>query len=122
MGPVSRETVQCGRPAVDDTWPLREEGPRGYRCILNSSSSRARAMANPTCRNCDRRADAGPYCSSCAAGIMANALNPFYGWPAEETSITTRETSSAAGIAVRQALLATAPLRVLTSSVSRGTA
>ena len=30
-------------------------------------------MANPTCRNCDRSADAGAYCSSCAAGIMAKA-------------------------------------------------
>ena len=33
-------------------------------------------MANPTCRTCDRSADAGAYCSSCAAGIMATALNP----------------------------------------------
>ena len=36
-------------------------------------------MANPTCRNCDRSADAGAYCSSCAAGIMAKALNPSFG-------------------------------------------
>ena len=35
-------------------------------------------MANPTCRNCDRSADAGAYCSSCAAGIMASALNPRF--------------------------------------------
>ena len=35
-------------------------------------------MANPTCRNCDRSADAGAYCSSCAAGIMASALNPHF--------------------------------------------
>ena len=33
-------------------------------------------MANPTCRNCDRSADAGAYCSSCAAGILSSALNP----------------------------------------------
>ena len=33
-------------------------------------------MANSTCRNCDRSADAGAYCSWCAAGIMAKALNP----------------------------------------------
>ena len=33
-------------------------------------------MANPTCRYCDRSADAGTYCSSCASGIMASALNP----------------------------------------------
>ena len=36
-------------------------------------------MANPTCRNCDRSADTGAYCSSCAAGIMARALNPLHG-------------------------------------------
>ena len=35
-------------------------------------------MANPTCRNCDRGADAGAYCGSCAAGIMASALNPHF--------------------------------------------
>ena len=35
-------------------------------------------MANPTCRNCDRSADTGAYCSSCAAGIMASALNPHF--------------------------------------------
>ena len=35
-------------------------------------------MANPTCRNCDRSADAGAYCSSCAASIMANALSSHF--------------------------------------------
>ena len=35
-------------------------------------------MANPTCRNCDRSADAGAYCSACAAGIMSSALNPHF--------------------------------------------
>ena len=35
-------------------------------------------MANPTCRTCERSADAGAYCSSCVAGIMANALNPHF--------------------------------------------
>ena len=35
-------------------------------------------MANPTCRNCDRAADAGAYCSACAVGIMASALNPHF--------------------------------------------
>ena len=35
-------------------------------------------MANPTCRNCDRSADAGAYCSTCAAGIMAIALDPHF--------------------------------------------
>ena len=34
-------------------------------------------MANPTCRSCDRSADAGVYCSSCAAAIMTKVLNPF---------------------------------------------
>ena len=33
-------------------------------------------MANVPCRN--RAADAGAYCSSCAAGIMASALNPHF--------------------------------------------
>ena len=36
-------------------------------------------MANSKCRNCDRAADAGAYCSSCAADIMAKALSPFFG-------------------------------------------
>ena len=36
-------------------------------------------MANPKCRFCDHVADAGAHCSSCAADIMAKALNPFYG-------------------------------------------
>ena len=36
-------------------------------------------MTNGTCRRCDRPADAGPYCSSCAADVMAKALNPCHG-------------------------------------------
>ena len=36
-------------------------------------------MANAKGRNCDRSVDAGAYCSSCAADIMAKALNPFFG-------------------------------------------
>ena len=36
-------------------------------------------MANAKCRSCDHAADAGAYCSSCAADIMAKALNPFFG-------------------------------------------
>ena len=35
-------------------------------------------MANPTCRNFDRSADAGVCYSSCAAGIMASARNPHF--------------------------------------------
>ena len=34
-------------------------------------------MANPTFRNCQRSADFGVYCSSCAAKIMARALNLY---------------------------------------------
>ena len=34
-------------------------------------------MVSGRCRSCDSTADAGAYCSSCAAGIMAKALNPF---------------------------------------------
>ena len=36
-------------------------------------------MANEKCRTCDRAADAGAYCSSCVADIMAKSLNPFFG-------------------------------------------
>ena len=35
-------------------------------------------MANAKCRKCDRAADAGAYCSSCASDIMAKALNPSF--------------------------------------------
>ena len=35
-------------------------------------------MANAKCRKCERAADAGAYCSSCAADIMAKALNPSF--------------------------------------------
>ena len=34
-------------------------------------------MVSAKCRSCDSTADAGAYCNSCAAGIMAKALNPF---------------------------------------------
>ncbi len=34
-------------------------------------------MANAKCRSCDHAA--GAYCSSCAADIMAKALNSFFG-------------------------------------------
>ena len=36
-------------------------------------------MANPKCRSCDHAADAGAYCSSCAADIMGKAIDPFFG-------------------------------------------
>ena len=39
-------------------------------------------MANGMCRKCDRPAEAGPYCSSCAADVMAKAFKafkPFHG-------------------------------------------
>ena len=36
-------------------------------------------MTNAKCRNCDNDADAGAYCSFCAAAIMAEALKPFFG-------------------------------------------
>ena len=35
-------------------------------------------MANAKCRNCHNDAGAGAYCSSCAAAVRANALNPFF--------------------------------------------
>ena len=49
-------------------------------------------MANAKCRNCDRAAYAGAYCSSCAAAIMAKALNPFFGgkWKKEAKPELTR--------------------------------
>ena len=38
-------------------------------------------MANAKCRTCDHAADVGAHCCSCAAGIMAKALDPcFRGW------------------------------------------
>ena len=36
-------------------------------------------MANAKCGSCDHANNAGAYCSSCAAGTMAKALNPFFG-------------------------------------------
>ena len=36
-------------------------------------------MANAKCRTCDRAAEAGAYCSSRAAAIMAKALNSYFG-------------------------------------------
>ena len=36
-------------------------------------------MANAKCRSSDHAADAGAYCSSCAAAIMAKAFNPVFG-------------------------------------------
>ena len=36
-------------------------------------------MANAKCRSCNRSAGAGAYCSSCAAAIMAKALDSFFG-------------------------------------------
>ena len=35
-------------------------------------------MANAKCRTCDHAVAAGAHCSSCAAGIMAKALDPFF--------------------------------------------
>ena len=63
---------------IADSCPLWRGNGIRYRRILNSSQ-RALVMANAKCRTCDRAADAGAYCSSCAATIMAKALNPFVG-------------------------------------------
>ena len=41
-------------------------------------------MENATCRRCRRATDAGLYCSSCAADIMAKALNPGFGGRGKE--------------------------------------
>ena len=35
-------------------------------------------MTERDCRRCRRAADDGPYCGTCAADIMAKALNPLY--------------------------------------------
>ncbi len=61
-----------------DTCPLRMRDSSRYPETL-TLPSRAVGMANPTCKSCDRAADSGAYCSSCAAAIMARALNPLYG-------------------------------------------
>ena len=42
-------------------------------------------MANAKCRSYDHAADAGAYCSSCAADIMAKALNPSFGGRREKS-------------------------------------
>ncbi len=65
-------------PGIDDSWPLRNPCRTGYRQTLNPLLE-SLAMANAQCRTCDRAANSGAYCSSCAADIMANALKPFYG-------------------------------------------
>ena len=36
-------------------------------------------MANAKCKTCDRAADAGACCGTCAADIMVKALSPFFG-------------------------------------------
>ena len=36
-------------------------------------------MSDRICWTCDRAADAGAYCNSCASAIMAKALNPSFG-------------------------------------------
>ena len=53
-------------------------------------------MRNTKCRNCDNGADTGAYCSSCAANIMAKALNPFFGgkWKKEARPELTRSSKS----------------------------
>ena len=71
------ETVARAPVGTDDSWSLRLRYGRGYRGTLTLPRGPS-AMANPTCRTCDRSADAGAYCSSCAAGIMATALNPHF--------------------------------------------
>ena len=38
-------------------------------------------MANAKCRSCDHAADAGAYCSSCAADIMPTLSTPSPGKP-----------------------------------------
>ena len=43
------------------------------------TSTKVWDLANAKCRTCDSSADAGAYCNSCAAAIMAKALNPFFG-------------------------------------------
>ena len=35
-------------------------------------------MTAAQCRRCHRAAEAGAYCSSCAADIMADAINPYF--------------------------------------------
>ena len=42
------------------------------------SSLRTLPMAKAKCRSCDHAAYSGAHCNSCAAVIMANALNPFF--------------------------------------------
>ena len=73
--PVVRTGVVRG---ITDSYHFWGDGRKRYRQIL-TLPTRASVMVNPKCRSCDHAADAGAYCSSCAAGIMAKALNPFFG-------------------------------------------
>ena len=43
------------------------------------SSHEGFGLENVKCRSCGHAADAGVYCGSFAADIMAKALNPFCG-------------------------------------------
>ena len=63
---------------IADSQALWGEGRKRYRQIL-TFPTKASAMTNAKCRCCDHAADAGAYCSSCAADIMAKALNPSFG-------------------------------------------
>ena len=70
--PVVRTGVVRG---ITDSQALWGEGRKGYRKLL-TPPTRASVIANAKCRSCDHAADAGAYCSSCAADIMAGPSTP----------------------------------------------
>ena len=70
---------------TDDACPLRMRDSSRYPETL-TLPSRAVTLADQACRPCGRTAAAGAYCSSCAAAIMARALNPFYGGRLKKSS------------------------------------
>ena len=98
MGGLWRTGVVGG---ITDSWALWGERGKRYRQI-RTLPTRALAMAKAKCRSSDHATDAGAYCSSCAADIMAKALNPFFadgersssGWSCSGTSLPPLNTCS----------------------------
>ena len=70
----------------------------GYRETL--TLRQGLAMANPTCRNCDRAADAGAYRCSCAAP----ALSPVGSMPTSRSQVRRQAVPAASGTLLDQQL------------------
>ena len=85
-----RRKPRAGTPA-DGFRPRRRKLPdlpgkltsplagRGLHGVVSSYHSSLRAKFTAKCSTCDQAADSGAYCSSCAADVMARALDPLRG-------------------------------------------